>query len=316
MPQIAEQVASRTGELAAIATALCWTGSSFAFAVASRRATGMATNQLRLWAALPPLAVLCLVATGRLWPVHVSDERALLLAASGVIGLVLGDVGYFHALATIGPRVASVLMAAWPAMAVLLGLFAGERVTLAIAGGLALTTAGVVLVLLRGGAGSAWNPSLTARQRLTGVLGALLGAFGQAAGALLSRVAMRPDADLPQGVDPLEGTLVRVAAAAVCLQLVIVVRRERGAFRKVLADPLALRAALAGTLFGPVAGIWLSMLALRTASNLGVAAALMATTPLFMMPVARLAYGARVGLLGLLGTVLAVGGAAVLLVPD
>jgi drug/metabolite transporter (DMT)-like permease len=38
----------------------------------------------------------------------------------------------------------------------------------------------------------------------------------------------------------------------------------------------------------------------------------MATTPIFMMPIAALLYGARIGWLGGIGTVLAVAGAVLL----
>ena len=55
------------------------------------------------------------------------------------------------------------------------------------------------------------------------------------------------------------------------------------------------------------------MTAVRYATHAGVAAALMATTPLFMMAVSRLVYGVAIGWRGIAGTVLAVAGAAVLL---
>ena len=63
---------------------------------------------------------------------------------------------------------------------------------------------------------------------------------------------------------------------------------------------------------GNADGIWLSMMATRHAREVGVASALMATTPLFLMPIAALCYGARIGWRGLVGTLLAVGGAALL----
>jgi drug/metabolite transporter (DMT)-like permease len=84
------------------------------------------------------------------------------------------------------------------------------------------------------------------------------------------------------------------------------------ALRAVLVSRPALLAALIGTTFGPVFGVWLSMVALRHADD-GVAAALMATTPVFMLPVSVWFYGARIGVLGVVGTLLAVWGVACLL---
>jgi drug/metabolite transporter (DMT)-like permease len=301
------------GEAAAIGTALCWTGSSLFFGLAGRRVGSLPVNQFRILVAVPVLLGLQVAVAGELWPVHLPMDRFALLCASGLVGLVFGDLGYFHALAVIGPRISSVLMATWPAMAMTLAwATAGERPAGAEVAGLLLTTAGVVLVLLRAREGSAWNATLTVRQRALAVGGALLGACGQALGVALSRPAMRPGPDLPDGVEPVTATFVRLLAAGLGIMLLGLLQGRPGAFLQVVRGG-ALRATLLGTLFGPVVGIWLSMVAILHASSAGTAAALMATTPLFMMPVARFAYGARVGWLGLVGTLLVVGGAALLL---
>jgi drug/metabolite transporter (DMT)-like permease len=66
-----------------------------------------------------------------------------------------------------------------------------------------------------------------------------------------------------------------------------------------------------GAFFGPVLGVSLSLLAVQRILA-GVAASLMATTPILILPVAVLVRGERVGLGGLAGTVLAVAGVALL----
>lgn len=299
------------GELCAVATAVCWTVSSLSFGIASRAVGGIATNQFRLWAALPVLVLLVWWSTGSAWPTTAPTGRIGLLAASGLAGLVLGDIGYFHALATIGPRLSSVVMATWPAMAAGLAALQGDLPTAAMLGGIALSTLGVAVVLLRSREGTSWSPGLSVRQWWTGVGGALLGAFGQALGVVLARQAMAATADLPEGVDPLPATLVRMATAAVGLQLVAIVQRQPLALVAVVRHRAALWGALCGMLFGPVLGVWLSMTATHLAP-LPRAATLMALTPIFMMPVAKFAYGARIGLVGIAGTLLAVAGVAVL----
>jgi drug/metabolite transporter (DMT)-like permease len=300
------------GEVCALATALCWTGSSFSFGIASRAVGGLPVNQFRLWAAVPCLMVLVTLVTGSPWPTEAPPDRLLLLAASGCVGLVLGDIGYFHALATIGPRLSSVVLATWPAMAAGLAALGGEPLTWAMTGGIALSTLGVGLVLLRSREGSAWVAGLTPRQWWAGVGGALVGALGQAGGVVLARHGMAATRDLPTGVDPLHATLVRMATAAVLMQVLLSLRGQALAMRAVPRNRTALVGALAGMVFGPVFGVWLSMLATHLAP-LAAGAVLMATTPIFMMPVAKVAYGARIGWVGLLGTLVAVGGIAVLL---
>lgn len=300
------------GELAALATAISWTGSSLAFAVSSRRVGGLAVNQFRLLLALPVMFALAVAASGEPWPLGIPTDRLLRLVLSGVVGLVLGDAGYFYALTWLGPRLSSVLMATWPAMAVALALLLdGEAPTAAALLGVAVTMAGVVLVLLRGDGG--WNPAATPRQRLLAILGALAGALGQAGAVALSRPAMQAAADLPAGVPPLVATLIRLAAAAPAIVVLSALRGEVLVGLRVCRDRRALRVAVLGTTFGPVVGVWLSMTAVRYAAQAGVAAALMATTPLFMMLVSRVVYGVRIGWRGVVGTVLAVVGAAVLL---
>ncbi|MBL8727605.1 MAG: DMT family transporter [Planctomycetes bacterium] len=301
------------GEVFALLTALCWAGSSTSFAYASRAAGGLPVNQFRLLLAVPVLMLLAALLTGQWWPTHLTDDRMLLLVASGLIGLVLGDIGFFHALAVLGPRVSSVVMATWPAFTVAIEVARGHLPTAWVALGIAMTALGVVLALLRTRAGTAWNPGMTPRQWAIGLAGALLGAVGQAGGVVLASAAMATGADLPGGVIPLQATVVRMAAAAVGMQCVALAHRRPLAFGAVLRDRRVLGAALFGCAFGPICGVWLSMAAIRQAHDVGVAASLMATTPIFMMPISALLYGARIGWLGGIGTVLAVAGAALML---
>jgi len=303
------------GEISALLTAMCWTASSLSFGISSRAVGGIATNQFRLWAALPVLALLVWLATGSLWPTNAPNGRIVVLALSGLVGLVIGDIGYFHALATIGPRLSSVVNATWPAMATGIASLQGELPTPVMLLGIALSLVGVVVVLLRGREGSAWRPGVSRAQWWTGVGGAVLGAVGQAGGVVLAKIGMADTLDVPGGIDPLPATFVRLFAAAIGLQLLLTLQRRPLQMLAVVRHKGALTGALVGTLFGPVLGVWLSMTATHLAP-LGVAATLMATVPIFMMPVAKIAYGARIGLLGFLGTLLAVGGVALLLLDE
>ncbi|MBM4063110.1 MAG: hypothetical protein FJ265_18740, partial [Planctomycetes bacterium] len=234
------------------------------------------------------------------------------LCLSGCAGLVLGDVGYFHALALIGPRLCSLIMATWPAIATTIVAARDGVPPPGLVAGMLLSVTGVTVVLLRSRDGSAWRPGLTRRQWWIGVGGALLGAVGQAVGVVLAQQGMARTADLPEGVDPLATTLVRMATGAAGVQLLAVLQRRPLALLEVPRHRGALAATLAGMLFGPVLGVWASMAATQLAP-LPVASALMATTPIFMLPVAKFAYGARIGWLGAGGTVLTVLGVAVLL---
>jgi drug/metabolite transporter (DMT)-like permease len=175
--------------------------------------------------------------------------------------------------------------------------------------GIAMTMGGVAMVLLRSPDQKAWDPNLTRRQWWLGIGGALLGAIGQAGGFVLAGYGMAADGEVA-AVPPLLATVVRMATAVVGLQVVLQVQRAPLAAARVFGHGAALRAALLGAVFGPIGGVWLSMVARQQAHDAGIASALMATTPVFMMPVACLLYGARVGRLGALGTVVATAGVA------
>lgn len=299
------------GEICALLTAVCWTFSSSAFAVASREAGPLAANQFRLCGALPALLVLALIVCGSVWPFAASAEQLGWLVGSALAGLVLGDLGYFYALAKIGPRLCSVVYSCWPACTIAIEAAMGRLPGTAVLGGIALTIVGVAMVLLRRGEGAVWNPQTTRWQWLLGIAAALLGAVGQACGFVLSGFGMAAH-DGATRVDPLHGSVVRMATAVVAMQLFLFVQGQPFVMRRVFAHGRALRAALVGALFGPIGGVWLSMVARDQADGaeaLGVVSALMATTPIFMMPLAWLLYRAPIGRLGVAGTVFAVGGA-------
>src|ERR1051325_5737551 len=146
------------------------------------------------------------------------------------------------------------------------------------------------MVLLRSKVVSAWNRNLTAGTRALAVAGALVGALGQAGGWALSRRAMAPAPELPDGVTPMSAALVRMAAACAGIFLVALLGRRVGAFIRVCRDGRAFGPALGGPTLGPVLGVWLSMIAARYARS--SAAAIIATTPIWMMPVSWFTYRA------------------------
>ncbi|MAB83763.1 MAG: hypothetical protein CMJ24_10075, partial [Phycisphaerae bacterium] len=68
---------------------------------------------------------------------------------------------------------------------------------------------------------------------------------------------------------------------------------------------------LLGAIFGPVLGVWLSLVSIDRI-DAGVAATLMSLSPVFILPVARIVEHEHIGLRAVLGAVLAVIGVGVL----
>ena len=81
--------------------------------------------------------------------------------------------------------------------------------------------------------------------------------------------------------------------------------------RYLARDPLARWATLGASVLGPVLGVWLSLIALRLTKT-GIAATLMATTPILVLPLVVLLRGERVSPRATIGALVAVAGVALI----
>lgn len=303
-------IAAYLGEVAGITTALLWAFGTLLAAKAGRHIGSNAVNELRLAIALPLLLGAHSVVFGSPWPRGVAGDAWLNLSVSGLVGLALGDMCYFRAITLLGPRLGALLMAAAPAMTALLAYATlGERLSSTQVLGLVLTSTGLALVLSDRRGRREWNASLTTRQVVVGVVLGLLGALGQALGNVLSkRGAGSGDLELA----PLSSVVIRMTAGTVSVLLIALVA---GRFRKLIAATRVREARnpiLLAVLFGPTCGVFLYQVAIQR-SDAAIAAILVSLTPIYLIPIARIAYGSRITRTGLAGTLLAFAGTALVL---
>jgi drug/metabolite transporter (DMT)-like permease len=293
------------GELAAVVAAACFSLSSTFFTLAGRRVGASNVNRARLLLAFALALGLHRAIRGEALPSGATASAWLWLAGSGVLGLALGDASLFHAYVRIGPALSMLIFSTTPVFTTLFGyVFLEESPTAVEAVGIALTLFGIAWVVSEPkrrefhGAGSSYR---------AGLLFAAGGALGQALGLLTAKMG------LEEGVAPQSANLVRLvgAAAAVWVAAVVTgaVQRTRGAFRN---DSRASLFTLAGTAAGPVFGVWLSLVAIDEAP-LGIASTLMGLSPIFLLPIARLVFSEPISYRAVLGTVVALCGAAILL---
>lgn len=226
----------------------------------------------------------------------------VLIAASAIAGLTIGDTAYFHAIRHLGVGRAILLGSTAPLFATVGGIVAfGEHVGMHEVAGMALTAAGVLAVLGR--------PSEEAASDGNVRLGVALGlgaALMQALGTMLARGAMR------HGIDPLAAATARVTVAAASLAVLALVRGELPRWRAELTrGPVV--AQIGGAAFiGTYGGIWLAQLALAGHRSTGVTSALLATSPVFALPIERFVLGVRHGARAFIGACVAVAGIALL----
>jgi drug/metabolite transporter (DMT)-like permease len=282
------------GEAAALTASICWTGTSLLFAQAGRTTKPLGINMFRL-----PFAALCLglllwLTSSRLIPEDATSGQLWLLALSAFFGLAFGDGFYFRSLVLIGPRRATLLSASTPIVTALLAIpLLGEALGIVAWGGILLTTGGILWVIAEQREDGSPIANLKA-----GVIYGLIGAFGQATGLLLAKMAMR-------GTMPaMSAAFFRMFSAAVMVWVWGIVIRKSSVIQPVFRQRNVLRVLVLASLLGPVTGVSLVLFAYRT-TEAGVVATLSTLYPLFVVPVVWLRGEDTPTLRTIAGTVLA-----------
>jgi len=289
------------GEVAALGTATCWAFGTILFTRAARRIGAFTLNLTRITLALCILSVILVLTRATAWAPEAQSRHLLLLALSGICGLTLGDWAYFRAFIYIGPRLTTLFMTLAPVFSAIIALpLLGEHLVFGALLGMALTLLGVVSVIL-----DRRNAAVPHGHRVRGAVLAILGSLGQAVGLNLSKLGMGTV------VDPLPATAIRMAAGAAGIWVLALASRRAGGVSTLVRDPVARWATLGATLLGPVIGIWLSLVAVRHTQT-GIAATLMATTPILILPLLAVVEKERVSARAIAGTVLSVIGVALL----
>jgi drug/metabolite transporter (DMT)-like permease len=289
------------GETAALATAFCWAMTALFFESAGRRVGSLPVNLIRLLMGALLLAALNGVRRGLLFPVDAPQSAWLWLGASGLVGFAFGDLCLFRAFVVIGARLSVLVMALVPPLTALIGRSVlDETLGPDQWAGMALTVGGVIWTVLE-------RPKAEAEARgrppLRGILLALGGALGQAVGLVLSKHGMG-------SYDALAANQIRVLAGIVGFAAVFTATQRWALFADALRHPQAMSRTLAGGIFGPFLGVSLSLVAVQN-TEAGVAATIMAITPLIILPVSVFR-GERPSPRAALGALFAVAGTAVL----
>lgn len=225
-----------------------------------------------------------------------------IVALSGVIGMALGDTLLFVAVRDGGVQRALVLFNTSPVMAAVAAVaIYGETPSAAGWIGMAVTLAGVMLVETdparprpRAKTGAAWRTAAAG-------LGA---AACQAAGILMNRGPL-------QVIELVPASAVRLSAASLALLVVMLLTRDGRPALAALAHSRAWQRIVPPTLIGTVLAVYLMMRGIRDVP-VATSAALLATTPVFALPIARFVLREPIGARSIVGTLLAVLGVALL----
>ncbi|HTY57655.1 MAG TPA: DMT family transporter [Bacteroidota bacterium] len=288
-----------TGELSALLTADFWSFSAVVFASATARAGAIPVNVARLVLAALYLALLLPVLGPGL---RLSGAQVGLLAASGVIGLAFGDSFLFKAFGELGPRVTMLIMSTSPAFAACLAwVVLGERLSARGLCGILITLAGVAVVVTGKPAGDHPRPAWR------GIWWGVLASVGQGSGLIFAKMAFNEGE-----INGFMATLVRILASlVVMIPLGVAESKSTGAFGIFRKDPGSFGLTALGALLGPFLGISFSLIAIAH-TDVGVAATIMATVPILMLPLVRIMYREHLTPKAVGGAFLAVAGVALL----
>ena len=205
---------------------------------------------------------------------NLSNTQFVNLIISGVIGLVIGDSFLFKSYQMIGARISMLLMALSPVMSVILAfIFLNEIITPIGIVGILITIAGIALVVLERNTNSKYHVTTL------GIVYGILGALGQAGGLIFAKFAFNEG-----HIAGFVATFIRVFSSVIIFfPIMLMLKKYKNPYKIFSKDKSAFGATLLGTILGPFLGITFSLIAVAN-TKVGIAATLMSTMPIIMLP--------------------------------
>ena len=302
------------GEIISLVVAVSWTVTALYADKASHRLGSMTANVLRLCMAIVFLGLLLWITVGRPYPVFASGRTWWWLSLSALVGYVFGDWCLFNCYLSIGARFGQLFMTLAPPLAAFAGwVILGETLSWKSGLAMAVTLGGIALSILSRGDGYKVRLTLPFK----GVLLGLGAGLGQGVGLVLSKVGLQQyAADIPSdapslmaGMLPFASTLIRALVGAAGFLLLMALQRNLGALRTGVKDREGMRYALIMTLFGPVLGVSLSLMAVQY-TGAGIASTLMALTPVLILFHYAFLYKERIRAREIIGVLVSMTGVA------
>ncbi len=295
------------GESAALATAVLWACTSLFFTVASRLIGAGSVNRMRLAVAMLLLALFHFFTEGTPFPFYTEPWRWGVLSVSSVLGLVIGDGALFLAFVYIGPRLTLLVMTVVPVLSAAFAWISfGETLNGRELLGVFVTVVAIGWVVSERRKQNDENSIYPADKYWIGIFLALVGSAGQTINLVVTKYA------LVDGYSALAATEVRIFVALVVLWFIAGCQGKLVESIHQMRNRLAALFVVAGAIAGPFLGIWFSYIAIQN-TRVGIAATIMATPPLLLIPLSALCFGEKTSLRGWIGTLFALLGIVLLL---
>lgn len=302
------------GEIISLVVAASWTVTALFADKASHRMGAMAANVVRLSLAVVFLGILLWCTLGAPYPVYADGKAWLWLALSALVGYVFGDWCLFNCYLSIGARFGQLLMTLAPPFAAIAGwAMLGERLSWSALLAMTVTLAGIAISVMSRGDGHSVRFDLPVKGILLGIGAGL----GQGIGLVLSKIglgyyAAAIPADAPSSMTfvlPFASTMIRALVGSAGFLILMAAGRQLPQLRSAARDRKGMGYALIMTLFGPVVGVSLSLMAVQY-TDAGIASTLMALTPVLILIPYALFYRQRIRFKELVGLAVSMAGVA------
>ncbi len=287
------------GVCASLASAAAWALGTVLFSRMGPSISPLGMNLCR-----GALGVLFLAIPVLLAGVQPFDPRSFLfLAASGLLGITLGDTFFFKTLMQLGPRLTALIGALGPVITSLAAvIFLGERPSILVWVGIFLTVGGVSWLL--------WekNPleNEQNKDKTAGIIYGLLFVGASAAGIVLAKVGVTT-------TSALWATFLRIAWGTMGLLCWGLLTRRLEKDLLPFRDIKVLKSFAWIVLIGVFGGFWLFLVSLQYI-DVSIASALNSTTPLFILPMAAIIAKEKISRRAVFGAIIAVAGVMLILI--
>ena len=293
------------GEIISLLVAVSWTVTALFADRVSHRLGSMTANVLRLTMAIFFLAALLWLSVGHPYPVYADGKAWLWLGASALVGYVFGDWCLFSCYIHIGARFGQLLMTLAPPFAAIAGwAMLGETLSWRAMLAMAVTLCGIAIsVLVRG-----QKHSIELGLPLKGILLGIGAGLGQGVGLVLSKIGLTHyldvlPADAPARMEqmlPFASTMIRAVVGSCGFLILMALHKDLPRLRLAIHDRKGMGYALIVTIFGPVLGVSMSLMAVRY-TDAGIASTLMALSPVLILIPYALIYKQRIRFKEILG---------------
>lgn len=303
------------GEIMAILTTFLWTICIFPFTEASRRLGPNTVNHYRLLLAVILLSIILIAFKGFGFTQFFTEPHLnnwIWLGLSGVIGLTLGDYFGFTMYAIVGTRLGSLFASLSPGAALLFGfILLGEKINFIGIIGIIVTSLGVAWISLSK-AEHAQIPNYGHGKISKGILFGVLSAICQGVGLVLAKKGFY-NPNINEDINPIHATWIRMITATITIFTATIITGKI----KNISLPIinnqnnGIKFMIAGTLFGPVMGVSLSLYTISIL-NVSMAQTIFSLVPVFVLPIAFWIYKEKITIKALLGAVIATFGVIML----